>query len=89
MSADDYQHGGNHYKAMPKQPWQVMAEVLTHAEFIGFLKGSIIKYDMRDGTKPGASDDAHKAQHYRVKLAEVLAEASSHWEGAPRPATTF
>ena len=72
MSADSYQVAGDHYKMMPKQPWQVMAEELTHEEFVGFLKGSIIKYEMRDGKKPGALDDAKKAEHYRVKLAEVL-----------------
>ena len=56
---------------MVRQPWEVMAETLTHEEFVGFLKGSIIKYEMRDGKKPGALDDAKKAAHYRVKLAEV------------------
>ena len=73
MSADSYQIAGSHYKTMPRQPWQVMAEQLTPAEFIGFLKGSVIKYEMRDGHKPGAVDDAKKAEHYRVKLAETLA----------------
>lgn len=71
MSADSYQVAGSHYKDMPRQPWEVMAETLTREEFIGFLKGSIIKYEMRDGKKPGALDDAKKAAHYRVKLAEV------------------
>ena len=71
MNADDYQCDGNHYKAMPRQPWAVMQETLTHEEFVGFLKGSIIKYAMRDGTKPGANDDAKKADHYRQKLKEV------------------
>lgn len=71
MKANDTQVGGDHYRAMPRQPWDVMAEKLTPDEFIGFLKGSIIKYEMRDGKKPGALDDAKKAAHYRVKLAEV------------------
>lgn len=73
MNADKYQYGGTHYKTMPKQPWQVMEETLTHEEFVGFLKGSIIKYTMRDGKKPGALDDAKKAKHYAQKLAEVVA----------------
>lgn len=72
MNADSYQVAGDHYKNMPRQPWEVMAEQLTPAEFIGFLKGSIIKYEMRDGKKPGALDDGKKAEHYRVKLGEVL-----------------
>jgi hypothetical protein len=69
MSADDKQVGGIHYKEMPVQPWTVMEELLTHAEFVGFLKGNIIKYGMRQGHKKG-SDDAAKALHYMQKLNE-------------------
>jgi hypothetical protein len=47
-----------------------MESVLTHEEFVGFLKGNIIKYSMRAGRKPG-SDDAGKAQHYQQKLKEI------------------
>jgi len=78
MKADDYQCGGTHYKKMAMQPWDVMAAVLDRAEFIGFLKGSIIKYTMRDGTKPGAEDDGLKALHYKAKLEQVLA-AGEGW----------
>jgi len=73
--ADDMQVSGNHYKEMPVQPWAVMEAVLTHEEFIGFLKGNVIKYSMRAGRKEG-SDDAGKAQHYIKKLKEV----SNRWE---------
>ena len=69
-SADDLQVSGNHYKEMPVQPWSVMESVLTHAEFVGFLKGNIIKYSMRAGRKEG-TDDANKARHYQMKLKEV------------------
>jgi hypothetical protein len=68
--ANDLQVGGQHYKDMPLQPWDVMEAVLTAEEFIGFLKGNIIKYSMRQGRKD--SDDAGKAMHYRMKLEEVL-----------------
>lgn len=68
--ADDLQVSGNHYKDMPIQPWHVMEAVLTHAEFVGFLKGNIIKYSLRAGRKDG-SDDAGKARHYLQKLQEV------------------
>jgi len=68
--ADDLQISGNHYKDMPIQPWHVMEAVLTHEEFVGFLKGNIIKYSLRAGRKDG-SDDAGKAQHYMQKLREV------------------
>ena len=69
-TANDLQIGGQHYKEMGVQPWEVMEAVLTHEEFIGFLKGNVIKYAMRQGKKD--SDDAGKAKHYRMKLKEVL-----------------
>jgi hypothetical protein len=56
---------------MPVQPWVVMEAVLTHDEFIGFLKGNCIKYCMRQGHKQG-SDDGGKLAHYVDKLNEVL-----------------
>ena len=65
------QVGGSHYTDMPVQPWEAMKAVLTHEEFVGFLKGNVIKYSMRAGRKDG-SDDAGKARHYMQKLAEVL-----------------
>ena len=68
--ADDVQVGGSHYKDMPIQPWDVMEAVLSHDEFVGFLKGNIIKYSLRAGRKDG-SDDAGKAKHYLQKLREV------------------
>ena len=69
-TANDIQVGGQHYKTMPVQPWDVMESVLTHEEFIGFLKGNVIKYSMRAGRKEG-SDDANKARHYMMKLREI------------------
>lgn len=68
--ADDLQVSGNHYKDMAIQPWELMQAVLTHEEFVGFLKGNVIKYAMRAGRKDG-SDDLGKARHYMMKLAEV------------------
>lgn len=70
MNADEIQAGGDHYKAMAIQPWHVMETVLTREEFVGFLKGNIIKYSMRQGKKD--SPDADKAKHYMLKLHEVL-----------------
>lgn len=70
MLADKEQIGGTHYKDMPEQPWTVMQRTLSHEEFVGFLKGNIIKYRMRTGRKVGSDDEA-KARHYEKKLAEV------------------
>ena len=68
-TADQLQIGGQHYKEMGVQPWDVMEAVLSRDEFIGFLKGNIVKYSMRAGKKD--SDDAGKARHYMMKLREV------------------
>ena len=68
-NADRRQIGGTHYKDMPIQPWDVMQSVLTHEEFVGFVKGNIIKYALRQGKKD--SDDVAKMQHYMQKLAEI------------------
>lgn len=67
--ANDIQVGGTHYKDMPMQPWELMEVVLTEEEFIGYLKGNIIKYSLRNGKKD--SDDAGKLWHYKQKLDEV------------------
>lgn len=69
VSANDLQVGGQHYKEMGVQPWDVMEAVLTPEEFRGFLRGNVIKYAMRAGRKEG-SDDAGKAKHYMLKLKE-------------------
>ena len=67
---DDQQVGGTHYTDMAVQPWTLMESILTHEEFVGFLKGNAIKYSMRQGKKEG-SDDANKTRHYLSKLKEV------------------
>lgn len=69
MKADARQVGGSHYKELGVEPWAVMQTVLTPEEFVGFLKGNIIKYAMRQGKKD--SDDANKCKHYIQKLNEV------------------
>ena len=69
VAANTRQVGGDHYKKLGIEPWEVMEALLTREEFIGFLKGSAIKYAMRQGLK--GSDDAEKARHYIQKLKEV------------------
>jgi len=78
MKADETQIGGTHYKDMTIQPWTVLENVLTTDEFIGFLKGNIIKYAMRQGRKD--SDDGGKALHYLQKLKELQdVNFNSNW----------
>lgn len=63
-----------HYNAQVIQPIEVMQSVLTHEEFLGFLKGNILKYSARAGTKNGESSekDLNKAKQYSLwkRLAE-------------------
>lgn len=73
--ADDTQAGGNHYKDMAVQPWHLMEALLTHEEFVGYLKGNLIKYAMRQGKKD--SPDAEKFHHYKAKLAEIVANGTT------------
>jgi hypothetical protein len=49
-----------------------MEAVLTREEFIGYLKGNLIKYAMRQGRKD--SPDVEKYRHYKQKLDEVMGE---------------
>jgi hypothetical protein len=69
VTANSTQVGGSHYKDMDLQPWDIMEAMLTPEEFVGFLKGNIIKYALRQGKKD--SDDAGKAKHYIAKLKEM------------------
>jgi hypothetical protein len=75
MTANKIQVSGEHYLNMDIQPWDVMASVLTREEYIGFLKGNIVKYSLRSGRKAG-SDDIAKARHYMLKLKEVQSETN-------------
>lgn len=66
-SLQDFQVGGTHYTDMDVQPWDCIRAVLTHEEWVGYLKGNAIKYAMRAGHKEG-TDDKAKFAHYSAKL---------------------
>lgn len=72
----EYQIGGTHYTDMQVQPLDCIRAVLTHDEWIGYLKGNCIKYAMRAGHKKG-TDDVAKFNHYSVKLLCERAEANT------------
>ena len=61
------QVGGDHYQRMPIQPWDVMRACMTREEWLGFLRGNIIKYVMREREKGGV-EDLRKAEHYLQTL---------------------
>jgi hypothetical protein len=46
-----------HYKEACTEPVVLMQQLMTREEFIGFLKGNIIKYSLRAGLKTGESAD--------------------------------
>ena len=69
--ANAKQIGGEHYKTMLIQPWQVV-DGFDHAQAIGFYRGSALAYIMRAGSKGPAREDYEKAIHYLEKLLEVL-----------------
>lgn len=68
-----YQIGGNHYRELSVEPWAAMDAWLTTEEFIGFLRGNIIKYHARAQTGKGdPHENMRKANHYSQKLEQVL-----------------
>lgn len=68
---DDIETKNNkQYTTLDIEPWDIMQADFTKEEFIGFLKGNIIKYCLR---KKGSDlQDFEKIEHYARKLQEVL-----------------
>lgn len=73
MRADEYMHGGAHYKKMGVEPWNVI-DTWPLEQRIGFYRGNALKYLMRMGTKDEQAQEIAKAQHYVEKLLETLKE---------------
>ena len=65
------QVGGSHYNTKKVQPWDAMESCMSKEEFVGYLRGNVIKYTMRCNDKGGVQD-LEKAQHYMEKLLQVL-----------------
>ena len=63
--ANSVQHGGDHYKTMPIQPWDYVA-----ANGLGYFEGTAVKYLTRWRAKGGV-EDLKKAIHFIEKLIEV------------------
>lgn len=72
-AARDVQVGGDHYKTMTVQPWDVI-DTWPREQRIGFYRGNALKYVMRMGSKDEEAGEAGKARHYLDKLIEVLKE---------------
>jgi hypothetical protein len=64
-----------HYELWPgTQALDVMKATLSHEEFIGFLKGNILKYQLRMGNKESepSEKDLQKINTYKQILKESL-----------------
>ncbi|MGL4755699.1 MAG: DUF3310 domain-containing protein [Aeromonadaceae bacterium] len=71
MQARDIQIGGDHYKNMAIEPWDVV-DTWPLEQRIGFYRGGALKYMMRMGTKDESALEIRKGAHYLQRLAEVL-----------------
>jgi len=71
MSAKKRQVGGDHYKDMGIEPWDVV-DTWPLEQQIGAHRLAALKYLMRMGSKDEAAQEIRKAAHVCEKLAEVL-----------------
>ena len=69
--ANDMQFGGDHYKNMGVEPWDVV-DTWPREQRIGYYRGGALKYIMRMGAKDGSPMEIAKGKHYMEKLLEVL-----------------
>ena len=71
--AKDIQIGGDHYKNMGVEPWDVV-DTWPIEQRIGYYRGGALKYLMRMGSKDESPLEIAKGKHYMQKLLEVLDE---------------
>ena len=71
--ANEKQVGGDHYKNMGVEPWDVV-DTWPIEQRIGYYRGGALKYIMRMGAKDEAAQEIGKGVHYLEKLLEVLKE---------------
>lgn len=50
----------------------VIKEILTQDEYIGYLKGNILKYQLRLGKKDDVQKEKIKIKDYQSELNEIL-----------------
>ena len=56
------------------EPFELHRKLLNDSEYIGYLKGNILKYKLRMGFKPGEpyDRDMAKIKAYQEELSKVL-----------------
>jgi hypothetical protein len=78
MSEDpaSYQVGGDHYRTLTVQLWEALESWMTVDEFRGFMRGNVIKYLARNGSKADdPCEDLLKARHYLDRLIATYRQA--------------
>jgi hypothetical protein len=70
----DKQFGGDHYKRMGIEPWDVV-DTWPLEQRIGYYRGGALKYTMRMGNKDEQLQEAQKGLHYQEKLVDTLKKA--------------
>lgn len=65
-----------HYNWLKKEVIDIIRDSLSHEEFIGYLKGNILKYSLRAGIKSQATleEDLQKRNKYLTWLLEIEKE---------------
>lgn len=93
MSARDTQVGGDHYRQLSVQPWDVFPEWLEGwSPFQAFLAGNIFKYLCRAPRKGDTITDLRKARHYLdhlINMAEHDDRDPNPYPVPPDPADQF
>jgi hypothetical protein len=71
-----------HYQQADVQPIEIMQMYMTKDQFIGFLKGNVIKYTLRAGHKDNEITDITKARQYlywfKLALQDTKIEPMKH-----------
>lgn len=65
--------GPSHYRGRV-QAWDAMEDWMPPHQFVGFLRGNVIKYLCRLDRKGQPLPDAKKALHYMEKLVSYMEE---------------
>jgi FtsZ-binding cell division protein ZapB len=79
IAASNRQVGGDHYRAMGTQPWDVVEDWSLEQQ-IGAFRKDALKYIMRAGDKGDILEDFEKAYHVLEKLIEVITLARTEEE---------
>lgn len=72
MESKENEWFDSHYSAQDVQPIEYMQMTMSKNEFIGFLRGNIIKYISRIGKKDEPLKEAEKVLRYSQWLVKAL-----------------